>query len=56
LVNEGCGVSLASWLFVPEDSLASIAVARPLVEHENSDKVGDIEHFLEQRVRQVIER
>jgi hypothetical protein len=56
LVNEGCGVSLASWFFVPEDCLPAIAVASPLVEHENSGKVGDVEHFLEQRVGQVVER
>jgi hypothetical protein len=56
LINEGCGVPLASWFFVPEDCLPAIAVASPLVEHKDSGKVGDVEHFLEQRVGQVVER
>ena len=49
-MNEAVYRSLRGF-FVPEDCLASIAVARPLVEHENSGKVADIEHFLEQFTR-----
>jgi hypothetical protein len=48
-------VTLASQRFTTEDRLPPIAVAGPLVEHKHASKVTNIDNFLQQFVRQVVE-